>query len=319
MYLLVVMVLSLFSTFLAAHPALAQGSKEPTSFKNVQLWVEPEYDDPRLLVMLEGKIAGANPPATVRFLVPAAAEMFSAGSKDAQGKYSGGPPARKPSGIPGWDEISYEVKTETFRVEYYDPVIPVTADKKISYDFRSLYPISDLRVSVQQPVAASNFAVTPSAQFKGTDEGMVLHQYDFSNLDMTKPLHFDISYAKSDPEPSVKSPSLNGPGQSAAGSSSSRPMVIIGILAVVGAVLVFGLKFLSKSRNRPRTRQQLRNAQGRPQRPAPGGRKGNRPQSAAVPGNRSGQENGPKRFCPQCGHRQDNPGGFCTECGAKLK
>ena len=70
----------------------AQDENVPTGFQNVQLWVNPEYDDPRLLVMLEGQIVGTQPPAEVRFLVPSAAEMYSAGSMDAQGRYSGGPP-----------------------------------------------------------------------------------------------------------------------------------------------------------------------------------------------------------------------------------
>ena len=47
--------------------------------------IYPEYDEPSLLIMLEGKITGANPPVQVRFLVPSTAEMYSAGSKDAQG------------------------------------------------------------------------------------------------------------------------------------------------------------------------------------------------------------------------------------------
>jgi hypothetical protein len=74
--------------------ALAQDEPEPenivTGFQNVQLWVYAEYDDPYaigapLLVMLEGQIVGAEPPAEVRFLVPATAQLYSAGSKDAEG------------------------------------------------------------------------------------------------------------------------------------------------------------------------------------------------------------------------------------------
>ncbi len=97
--------------------ALAQTENEPDGFKNVTLWIYPEFDDPRLLVMLEGQIVGVQVPATVRFLVPSAAEMYSAGSMNAQGQYSGGPPRREPSAIAGWDEISYEVTTDTFRIE----------------------------------------------------------------------------------------------------------------------------------------------------------------------------------------------------------
>ncbi len=119
-------------------PALAQTGNEPTGLKNVTLWLNPEYDDPRLLVMLEGKIVGVNPPARIRFLVPTAAEMYSAGSRDATGNYTGGPPDRKASSITGWDEISYELQTDTCRVEYYDPIIAGQPDKENSYYFQFL-------------------------------------------------------------------------------------------------------------------------------------------------------------------------------------
>ena len=45
--LLVVVVAGLSSIF--SQPAFA-ANPEPTGFKNVTLWVNPEYDDPRLLV-----------------------------------------------------------------------------------------------------------------------------------------------------------------------------------------------------------------------------------------------------------------------------
>ena len=68
--------------------------------------------------MLQGQIEGVEPPVVVRFLVPSEAEMYSAGSMDALGQYTGGPPNRESSSIPGWDEINYEVTTNTFQSPY---------------------------------------------------------------------------------------------------------------------------------------------------------------------------------------------------------
>src|ERR1035437_3483999 len=160
--LLIVSLIALLSGTLV-QPALAQATNEPTGFKNVTVWVYPEYDDPRLLVMLEGQITGTTLPALVKFLVPQSANLFSAGSKNTQGVYSGGPPNRIASSVQGWDEISYTLPTtaSTFRVEYYDDIITGSPDKKISYDFRWLYPISDLNIVIQQPLKATNFNVSP--------------------------------------------------------------------------------------------------------------------------------------------------------------
>lgn len=180
-----------------------------TGFKNVTLWVYPEYDDPRLLVMLEGQISGTTLPALVRFLIPQSANLFSAGSKNTQGVYSEGPPDRKVSSIAGWDEISYTLPATaaTFRVEYYDDTIKGSPDKTIGYDFRRLYPISDLNVVIQQPLKASNFNVVPTG-IKTTENNFNVVTYSKNNLTTdpgTQPLHFDISYIKQDSTPSLGS------------------------------------------------------------------------------------------------------------------
>lgn len=270
-------------------PVRAESGKEPAGFKNVTLWVYPEYDDPRLLVMLEGKITGVSPPAQVRFLVPAAAEMFSAGSKDAQGSYSGGPPNRQASQIPGWDEISYELKTDTFRVEYYYPIISGQPDKQISYDFRWVYPISDLKVIVQQPLEATNFAVAPKGS-PTIEGGFNVQTYDYRNPDSAQPLHFDISYTKSNPNPSLD----NQPLAPQVTGSSNLPLIltVAGILLVAG-VIILGLKsrkaaYATKSsgysrQTRAERRKQLKS-----------------------------------RFCSQCGKAIESSARFCPYCGNKV-
>lgn len=166
----------------------AQGENEPGGFENVRLWLYPEYDDPGLLVMLEGQIVGVEGPVNVRFLVPSAAEMYSTGSMSAQGQYTGAPPNREPSSVPGWDVISYDVTTDTFRVEYYDPIIKGQTDKTISYEFRWLYPISDLTVIVQEPRKSSNFRVSlGEGKPDTTSEGFALHVYSYRDLDDAPP------------------------------------------------------------------------------------------------------------------------------------
>ncbi|MBI2935034.1 MAG: hypothetical protein HYY29_05630 [Chloroflexi bacterium] len=346
-HLLLALVSAIFFVSVFPVVAVAQVIAEPTGFQNVRLWVNPEYDDPRLLVMLEGQIVGASAPATVRFLVPAAAEMFSAGSKDAQGRYSGGPPNRKPSGVPGWDEISYNLTSNTFRMEYYDPVVAIEPDKKIAFQFRSLYPISDLRVMLQQPLTSSNFKATPQEISRTTDsDRMTVFNYDFRDVPPNSPLSFDISYTKTDPNPSVKDPVLQGAGTGSSSAGSSKgPLIVIGVVAAIAFVALFGFTFMARSRRRATTtRQQRRFAEARsghqsqqarhnrsaqrgPQvPPAPAGPRSRPPQPAPqsqrpqpAQQNRPAQPASPKRFCPQCGQRQEGNENFCAGCGAKLR
>lgn len=272
---------------------------EPTSFRQVKLWVYPEYDDPRLLVMLEGKIGGVIPPAIVRFLVPNVAEMYSAGSMDAQGRYSGGPPARKPSNIPGWDEISYEVKTDTFRVEYYDPIIKGSTDKTISYEFRTLYPISDLSVAIQEPLRSTGFDVRPKAGSTIAVQGFTEHLFSYQDITPERPLRFEIAYTKSDPHPSIL-PTPTGQPQTVSrtpATDAGANLVIAGVIVVVivlaVAVMVGRKSFRGKSK---------------------------KPPVKPVQQPRSTKEGSvPPKFCPDCGTRLERPSRFCPECGAKLK
>jgi hypothetical protein len=272
---------------------MAQTSVEPAGFKNVTMWVYPEYDDPRLLVMLEGQITGATSPVLIRFLVPQSAEMYSAGSKDAQGTYSGGPPDRKASQIQGWDEISYQLKTATFRVEFYYPGITGQLNKQISFDYHWLYPVADLKVIVQQPLKASAFIVYPSGQ-PGQENAFNVLNYSYTSLTPAQPLHFDIQYTKSDSTPSLGTPTPT-PGSNAGSSSSKIPWVIIGIVGVAAvAVLSFLLVRTRMTSSQPnRSAEVSRSMKSRSKSPG-------------------------TKFCNYCGKPLDPESKFCPHCGKKL-
>jgi len=311
-------------------------------YTNVNLWVNPEYDDPRLLVMLQGQIESVEAPATVSFLVPYTAEMYSAGSIDIAGNYSGGPPDRKVSDIPGWDEISYTVTSNTFRVEYYDSIIVGQPDKTISYEFRWLYPISNLQVLVQQPTRASNFTVEPPGSAARDSEGFTIFTYSYATLDTSQPpLDFNISYTKAD-----STPSLSG---SSSGSSSNTPLIALIVIAAV-VLGVAGLWWWRSQNKRPRTRRaaavsapttsvgsrkaaraarraDTRSGHVPPQKRLPVDR-------TSVLQNQSGQNSPPvqpddtpqpvqpekqsgKNVCPVCGEKTDKT--MCPICGTYLK
>jgi hypothetical protein len=268
--------------------ALAQGENEPSGFDDVHLWVFPEYDDPRLLVMLQGEIVGVQAPATVRFLVPATAQMYSAGSMDAQGNYSGGPPDREPSEIAGWDEISYEVTTNIFRVEYYDPIIFGLPDKTISYEFRWLFPISTLHVEVQEPRQSSNFSVSPEGSVSSDEQGFVNHTYTYDNLDNEMLISYGITYTRSNTLPSLSIPVDD--------LSSTLPIMTIVIILVV--IVGAGLFWIMKSK--PKTRAERKRAA----------------HSKALRGLKGGKQVG-GFYCSQCGRPLDSSSKFCQNCGAK--
>lgn len=285
---------------ISVSPILAQGEPEPAGYKNVTIWVNPEYDDPRLLVMMEGKVDGVTPPATVRFLVPQAAEMFSAGSKNAFGEYSGGPPNRQASDIAFWDEISYVATDETFRMEYYDPVISEQPDRTFTYEFHPLYTVSALRIVIQQPRRATNFGVQAADNTTGqrqTDsEGFSVIAFNYPDVAAGSTLSFQVSYNKTDSKPSLQSSTTSGqsnpPGSSGASNSAELLWVGIPVVALLIAGILWALKGASPKRTPRRVRAKGQTA---------------RPQAQAKAG-----------FCRKCGRPLKSGDQFCVNCGAKV-
>lgn len=271
--------------------ALAQGENEPTGFNNVHLWIYPEYDDPRLLTILHGQIAGAEAsvenPATVRFLVPSTAFMYSAGFFNPQGNYVRGGfvdptksigvdpyPERQSSEIAGWDEITFTIDTNSFVVEYYDPIIIGNEDKTIDYEFHFLYPISDFAVVIVKPPESTNFTVSPQGTL-GTDtflSGYPALFYSFNDLivDEDSPLQFDISYSE---------------------SGGISTLLVVGIVCGVSAAIVGGFLVIRRAKQKAL-------AERRPVR------------MSKKKAKRQG-------FCRQCGKQLDRPSPHCPYCGAK--
>lgn len=263
-------------------PVMADG--EPTGFRGVVLSIYPEYDDPiqlgypTVLVMLDGEIVGAEAPVTIRFLVPEDAVMYAAGSGP-RDQYVGGPPDRRASEINGWDEISYELKTNIFVVEYYVP-IPSTPDKSFSAVFIPLYPIDGLTVLVQEPKQASDYQIVPQSQplsqQKFTDtQGFDTWNYTYSTLESGQELAFSITYTS--------------------GASSAGP--VIATVTIVG-ILIAGF-FIFRALRKP----------------SYGSRATRRREAARA----RTEQSGGARFCSNCGARSENADKFCPECGTKLR
>lgn len=293
--------LSIFTLlFLALGSMQAYAQDEPDSFSNVQLWLYPEYDDPRLLVMLEGRIEGTEPPAEVHFLVPSTAEMYSAGSMDAQGNYSGGPPDREPSFIPGWDQISYQVTTDTFRVEYYDPIISGSPEKSISYIFRSLYPVSDMEMIVQEPIGAADFTVAPDGDKFVDVAGFNSYLSRYTDLDPETVIQIDITYTRTATAPSLSlyedtlTPSPSLPEE----NETFDSLWIVIILAVVAVIIIAA--FVLRRKTAPVTKAERHRAARRNIKSLP-------QDSKLTP-----------KFCSQCGNPIDKNHKFCPSCGTEI-
>jgi zinc-ribbon domain len=318
------MALSLVVTcgMLAALPfaAVISHAAEPLGLKNVIIKIDPEYDDsaqlgvPSVLVMMDGEIVGTNAPATVRFLVPTDATLYSAGSGPRTSYVRGDnltlPP--KQSSIPGRSEASFDIRTQHFVVEYYEPIKLTQNNRNFTYDFRPEYPVSDLTVSVQEPLRSSNYTVTAGGNAQGitgTDQDQLkTHTYTYTNIAAaadaaTRPtVYFAVSYTKTDTRPSLG----NLGGEVGAGGGGSNRTAII--LLVLGGIVVLSVGFaIVKSKFGSSSKQRQTNLP----------RKGSTARLNQHGGKGDQAKGG--RFCTQCGQPVEPDDRFCPYCGSKLK
>ncbi|MEW6034301.1 MAG: hypothetical protein AB1603_05560, partial [Chloroflexota bacterium] len=114
------------------------------------------------------------------------------------------------------------------------------------------------------------------------------HQYSFPGLGRDETLKFDISYTRSDPDPS-----LGSAGTGAKGGASSFPVAAVAIGLGVAAAIGIVWAVRARPRSRKVTRREERAAR------------------------KAGVSKGQPRFCPNCGARLEGPGRFCPHCGAR--
>ncbi len=285
--------LAAFGLFMAVIPQVLAQDQPSITLKNTVLSVNPEYDDPlqfgypSVLVMYEGEIVSNN-LSKITFLVPSDAEMYSAGSGP-RSQYTVGDSLNTSgtSNITGWKEISFIPKTNYFVVEYYAP-IQGALDRFIPFDFRTVYPISNMRVIIQEPRRSTNFKVSPEGTVGSDQEGFKAHIYNSLTVTPDQPLLYNIAYTKKDTRPST--------GASGSGTSSNTTLIliVIGAIIVLGAVLFFLPQFRSKPQ-RIASRSQRRQAEREV---------------------RKGQAK--SKFCRYCGKPVKDNDRFCPSCGQPL-
>lgn len=213
--LLLVMVLSTM-------PAMASAAEEQMEFKDLKVSVWPEYDDPRVLVILEGTMVNTSQEpfqGEVKWNIPKGENLeIGMACEIVNGGHSCQPYEQKDKG--DWIELTWKTTRsiapgEEYPVflEYYYNPIKGSVDKEFEFPFQPNYQIDSLSLSVQQPLKAENFKVDPAPSSTNTDSGgFINHNYVFSNQTAADKIAVKVSYKKEDPKPSVEKQVNNGGG-----------------------------------------------------------------------------------------------------------
>lgn len=301
-----------------ATPSAAQAAGISYSSAKLSIW--PEYDDPRVLVIMQPVLADSvQLPVKVSYLVPKGAHINMACEISAQGGHNCRP--REVVSKGKYDEISYTASSRRtlFFEYYYDPKTAGT-NKKFTFDFIPTARVDSVDVDIQQPLKATNFKVAPAASGTSKDDkGFTYDQYSYTNLQPNKLIPFTVSYTKTDPNPSVQkqtdSSGGNGNQSSAPGSGNQYAslLALLGAVAMIGSI-IYWMVPRSRGVGKPaKARSSSRGAAATTRRP----KSGKKPKKVAAAGRRPQQEKAAS-FCSNCGSRLDEDDSFCSSCGREV-
>ena len=285
-----------------AAPAVTE-AEPPADLRiaRLQLSIWPEYDDPRVLLIIRGELApGAAFPTQVTLPVPKGAELIGAGMISELGELLLHPHRV----IPGDASDSLEITLPSpgfFAELYFDPFEASGDAKRFGYTFEAPHPINQFDVDIQKPYTASEFSTEPPAMAQETEgRDTTYHRFAYRDVAAGQPTTFTVSYVKTDPQPSVpKAGSPPAADSPAARGPQDRLLIYFGILAGVTAAYVLGtLLWIAYRRRRvgpasPETQPLPLTAPSVPPPVAP----------AAA------------NFCSHCGRALDADYAFCPGCG----
>ena len=210
--LLLAAIAGLLGLLLPGPVSRAQSGPTPASDLRIQqlrIQVMPEFDDPRVLVIVQGRFAAAENqfPVPVTFRLPREAEINQMATIETM---AGGTTAEtfdtRPDPAAGqWLLATYNLRDAHFFYEYYYDPLPADADKDFTFLASSLYPVEDLVIEVQEPAAASDLRLEPAAAASRLDPVLNLryHQIRVGALPAGGEAKVGVRYTKTDPAPSL--------------------------------------------------------------------------------------------------------------------
>jgi hypothetical protein len=286
----------------------AQAAELQATNMKVSVW--PEYDDPRVLVIMQADLDPDTPlPAKVSFNVPKGAEIGMACEVQANGGHSCKPFQTKDNGDYLTLTFQIESQRKVFLEYYHQSYTAGTPERAFDFVFRPAFAATAFQLEVQQPARSTGFTLDPAFSQTSTDaEGLVYNQKDYTDVKAGENIAVKVAYTKNDNETSVKPKEKDGGGSGTAASSGDSSttnnslFVILGVLAF-GTVIFGGYKIF-----RPATVGASSN-RGSSSKRAPSRR------AAAPTKQRARSAASGHKFCTSCGSRLAKQDLFCSDCG----
>ena len=316
-WLMAIMLTMALWTLLIPSPAMAA---EDVSYDTMNIRVQPEYDDPRVLVVLESVLSdGTKLPTDVDFALSKKMPDITVGMAcevpEGQGHRC---KVYDTNDTGDFQDLSYSVDTakNLFLEYYYDPfkgsAEAEKGNKTFTYEFKALAPIKQLDIQVQEPLKGTDYKVEPESKNVSEDqEGFKYHTYSFSDVKPDDVMTFNVSYTKTDKEPSIQKNAQPVNNEEAAGSGEAgNPNTVRWFMfGIVLLVVSGGLAMYWRSQTVATAEVEARQKA----RPKPKGAKGSKGAKS-----KSNAKSKKSKFCSECGSKVDGDNKFCPDCGSEI-
>ena len=204
----------------------------------LRLSIWPEYDDPRVLIMLRGEMTPRQAfPASITLPIPKGAEIIGAGMISEQNELLLHPHQVFPGDT--HNTLQLNLPVPRFFVEfYYNPFTTNGSEKRFVYPAPTTYPIELFEVDIQQPLKATAFTLNPTPMERMTDnQGFTYHQFTYRDVGKGQSQTFTIAYTKTATTPSVSKQQPTPQPTEKARARADNTLVALSIFA--GAILLF--------------------------------------------------------------------------------
>lgn len=228
------------------------GSGAPSkdlSIGRMKVAVMPEYDDPSVLAVYDGKFEEVSSyPIKTSFLIPKGSVISDACSLSHEGQHFC--QLYRTVNRGDYDEVSLLLPYPNFYLSFHTPRFDVKVEtKEFDYLIKANHPIKTMEVDIQQPLRSTAFNISPPAtavpaETSGTIsviKGFNHFVYKLDGVSRGQESAFRINYIKSDPNPSVdiKYTSMkNPPTQTAPYETLRNIKTIIYLLFGTGALFI---------------------------------------------------------------------------------
>ena len=195
------MFLALSFSFFPVADGMAEGG---LSIGRMRISVWPEYDDPGVLVIYDGRFSDDSQfPTKTSFFIPKGAVISDVCSLSPEGQHYC-QLYKIVTGDGERDKVVMSLPFPNFYLSFHTTALDLTLEKRgVEFSLLANHTIENVEMDIQQPLRSSAFTIAPGDGQLSEEKGFNHFKYEMENVAKGEERSFKIAYVKTDAKPSV--------------------------------------------------------------------------------------------------------------------